>query len=184
MTLRVPKRSAEKPNAKRLFPAGEWLLEIDEVRSRAPQPWMYDAKPTEKNPNPLPRVVRGGEILGIQLGSAVALAEGQEDPGNQKIFLDLIVSDGDTSIDNVDLDAKDAGVGWGILKDTRMYANLALALGQTFEDEGFVITSDDFLERLRNGEFNGHKVIATVTHTPYRNGNGINVAIEAFAPAA
>lgn len=182
MTLRVPKRNAERPNARRLFPEGTWLIELEEVTAKDPPDFMYEVRGRRAQIGGTP-----AEQIGIRFGSAEALADGQEDVGNQKLFLDMVVMDGGTSIDAVDLQAND-GLGWGILRDAAVFTNLALALGQAFEEGGYVSPSDDFLEQLRDGAFNGHKVIVEVKHNAWKSKDGsksgVNVDIEAFSVAA
>lgn len=182
--LKVPKKRAERPNDRQLFPEGTWLVELDSVRVKDDLPdWMF----TSKN-DKAPRIgARPAEQLGLQFGSAQALNEGQDDAGNQKLFLDMLVMDSGTEIHEVDLDAHGTGIGWGIRKDAALFTNLAIALGQAVEVDGYVSPSDDFLAQLRDGVFNGHKVVVEVEHGAWKSENGksgVNVNVVAFSSAA
>lgn len=182
MSLKVPKRAAERPNQQRNFPEGQWVVEIEEVRSKEPPEFMLEVRGNKARVGGAP-----AELLGVQLGKAIALNDGQEDAGNQKLFADLIVMDSGRSIQDLDFNAT-SGLGWGIQRDAALYVNLALALGQAYEADGGVSASDDFLDRLRNGDFNGHKVIVDVKHNAWKSKDGsksgTNVDIQAFSPAA
>lgn len=189
--LRVPEKRAENPNASREYPQGEWLWEIEEIRLREIDPsanpklaWMFQEndKGNKRYAGPT------AETISLQLGKAQALADGQEAPGEQKLFVELTLRDGDVYIDEVGENAQETqGVGYQITIDGAMYANLALALGQAFKQDGFVSPADDFREQLTSGAFKGFKVAGKVIKRTFskRDGTpGSKVELEYFSPAA
>ena len=186
--LRVPEKRAANPNASREFPAGEWLWEIEEIRTREIDPsanpklqWMFTP-----NDNGNQRYAGDtAETIGIQLGKAQPLADGQEDAGDQKMFVDITLRDGDVFIDEVDDNA--TGVGYQILVDGALFTNLALALGQAYKQDGYVYPADDFREQLAAGAFKGFKIAGKVVTRTFkkRDGSvGSKVELEYFSPAA
>jgi hypothetical protein len=192
--LKVPAKRAANPSAGREFPEGLYLMTIEEARNRTQDPqanpklaWAFQSKGENKKGEPKrPRF--GGptaDVLGLQLGQGQSLEEGQDDPGKQKMFCDLTVRDGDTFIDEVGEDAD--GLGYQILIDGALFTNLALALGQAYEEDGYVYPSDDFRESLIAGKYNGFKVIVKVKHREWTSAagkKGVSVEVEYFQPAA
>ena len=190
VALRVPKKRAENPAAGgKDFPEGVWLFTLEE-----PRVWEIDASNAKMawafTPNAKGNVAFKGkdaEIVALQLGQAEALEEGQEDAGAQKMFCDITIRDGKTTIENVDRAAKEPNVGYKILIDAALFVNLALALGQAYEEGGDVLPADDFREQLRSGAFNGFKVVGQVKHRTYPKKDGTtgkNVEVVQFSPAA
>ena len=187
--LRMPKKRAENPNAGRDFPEGVWLFTIEETRQRlissADQKMGWAFEPNAKG-----NVAYKGqdaETVSLQLGQATALEDGQPDPGAQKVFCELTVRDGKYYIENIDRSLKEQPVGYKILIDTSLFVNLALSLGQTYEEGADVLPADDFREQLQAGAFNDFKVIGQVKHNKYvkKDGSqGLRVEIVQFSPAA
>jgi len=188
--LRVAKKRAENPSAGREFPEGVWMFTIEE--SRLKQIERTDKMDWAFSPNAKGNVAYKGkdaETVSLQLGQAQPLEEGQDDAGAQKVFCELTIRDGDVTIENVDnsVDMDKQPVGYRILIDTGLFVNLALALGQAYEEGGDVIPSDDFREQLAGGAFNGFKVVAQVKHRTYTKKDktqGMNVEVSQFSPAA
>ncbi len=168
--IMVPKSRAEAPTGggNRLFPAGEYAGTIEEVRTR-PFPDYVD---------PVSRPKGGyassdGEILSIQLGENRALNNESADPGNQKMFVDFVIRDGDVAIDSgPNIDDR----SWQMQRSATLLTNLALALGATSEVTGedgdtYVVTVDNFLSELRDGNLNGTNVGFTTYHRPWEKKN-------------
>lgn len=202
MALKVLKQQAETPvQGDRLFPAGLFKFEIltpTNQRIRPTPEFMHNAEATAaanaalpENKQRSPRVAGDtGDILSIWLGNAEALREGQDSPGKQIFFQDLLIRDGDIRIEDLDPESPGAA-GWQIQRDARLAANLAIALGATTEvtqgGETYVEIAENFFEMLAAGEFDGQKVVAEVKHTPWKNKqsgkSGTNVDIAQFTPA-
>lgn len=190
--LRVPEKRAANPKSGREFPVGEWLWEIEEIRTREIDPgansklaWMFEpnAKGNQRYTG------KTAETVSLQLGKAQALAEGQEAPGEQKLFVEITLRDGDVYVDEIGDKAQEKqGVGYQIAIDGALYVNLALALGCAFTQDGYASPSDDFRERLIAGEFKGFKVAGTVVDDSYTKRDGKTrverTALEHFSPAA
>lgn len=189
--LRVPEKRAENPNASREYPIGEWLWEIDEIRLREIDPsanpklgWMFA-------PNDNGNVKYRGptaETISLQLAKPTALADGQEDPGEQKFFVEFTLRDGEVYVDEIGEDAQEKqGVGYQIAVDGAVYVNLALALGQAIKADGFVTPADGFREALIDGEFKGFKIAGKVIRRTFKKRDGqmgSKIELEYFSPAA
>ena len=171
--LRVPKARAEKPRGGREFPEGLWLMELEAVTTREIDPaanpklqWMFN----ENDKGNKRYAGATAETLGIQFGQAEALEEEQDEAGNQKLFVDLTLRDGTTYIDEVGEDAR--GVGYQISIDGSLFTNLALALKQAYEEDGYYQPTDDFRDQLASGAFVGVQVKVKVFHRHYTSAAG------------
>jgi len=194
MALKVLKQQAETPvqSGSRKFPKGIWKFEIltpTGDRTRPTPEFMHNADTTPEDKSP--RVAgETGEILSLWLGNAEPLAEGQDNPGKQIFFQDFVIRDGLTEIMELDVDAP-GSAGWQIQRDARLLANLAIVLGATTEisegDQTYVALAENFVEMLKDGEFDGQYVVAEVKHSAWQNKksgkSGVNVEIARFTPA-
>lgn len=206
MALKVLKQQAETPvqGGSKDFPAGTWRFEIltpTNSRTRPTPDFMHNAEATAEANRSLPESkqksprVAGdtGEILSLWLGNAQATgadAASQANPGKQIFFQDFVITDGDTNIMELDTDAP-GEAGWQIQRDARLLANLAIALGAVTEvsegDKTYVELAENFVDMLKDGEFDGRSVIGTVEHQKWSNKasgkSGVNVVLTAFTAA-
>lgn len=98
-----------------------------------------------------------GTRLSVRLGNLVPL-EGQENPGNRKLFLDIVLSDGEHNLSNVDVAARDVP-HWQLQKSARTLANLAMALGATHDvGDGNLAIDEAFLDSFVEGAYTGQKI--------------------------
>lgn len=182
--LRVPKKQAEKPQQDRLFPAGVWMVSIEDVRVRTAPDFML----REPDSGAPPQVANeANEVTGVQFGEAQPLEDGQEEVGNQKFFHDFVTKDGNVGIMDGVKDVVEAGCGWRVQSDGKWLTNLALALGAVVEYSDGVSPTDDFLRQLQADEFKGHKVVIEVRHrewTSKTGKSGVSAELIAFSPAA
>lgn len=192
MALKVLKQQAETPvgGNNRPFPKGVYKFEIlapTGSRTRPTPDFMHNA---DSAGDKLPRMAGDdGAILAVWLGKAQSLAAGQQDAGNQILFVDFIVRDGDTDIN--DLDVENPGeVGWQILRDARLLVNLAIALGATTDvvegGETYVVPADNFVDLLKEGAFDGQYVVADIGHrnwTSKAGKSGTEVFVSKFVAA-
>ena len=195
MALKVLKQQAEAPvgaGGDRVFPKGLWkftLLKPTKERTRPTPDFMHNADTTPKDKSP--RVAgNDGEILSIWLGNAEPMRPEQGQPGQQIFFQDFIIRDGDTKIDDLDVD-NPGTAGWQIQRDARLIANLAIALGATTEvsegDKTYVELADNFVELLQNGTFDGQAVVAEVAHRAWESKagkKGVEALITGFTTAS
>lgn len=169
--IMMPKAKAETPvgGGKTVFPEGSFVGTIEEVRTRAFPDWI--------NPSTNPRggyASTDGETLSIQLGGNVNLDEGGASAGNQKMFIDFVIRDGDVT---VEAGPEIPEVSWQMQKSAALLTNLALALGATeeIEDEAgnvFITTTEDFLSSLQSGALTGSRVGFTTYHRPWTSKAG------------
>jgi len=183
--LRVPKKQAEKPQQDRLFPAGVWMMSIEDVRVRTAPDFMLRNDPDSDRP---PQVAHeDNELMGVQFGEAQPLEDGQEEVGNQKFFHDFLTRDGNVAIMDGVSNVVEAGCGWKVQSDGKWLTNLALALGAVVEYSDGMSPTDDFVRQLQAGEFKGHKVVLEVRHrewTSKTGKKGVSAELVAFSPAA
>ena len=171
--IMVPKTRAEAPvgSGSFVFPEGTWAFTLDETYVQTLPPWAGTPGRGYASAE--------GEVLSIQLGSARPLGDGQGDPGNGKLFVKFVTRDGETSID-AGPDISDAS--WQMQKDAALLTNLALALGQTEEiemnGETYIVTSDGFLDALRDGTLRGSEVGASVFHKSWKSKDGTKSGTE------
>jgi hypothetical protein len=143
----------------RPFPEGVYIGTIAEPTTGIRQRIAPDFFSEGENPQ---IVGQDGDLLGVWLTDNQRLDEG-DDPGQQIYFLDLIVRDGDTEIEALDLENPN-GVGWGITRDARYFVQLAHALGAVTEEDGYVVPAPSFRTLLQQGTFDGARVQYEVRH--------------------
>jgi hypothetical protein len=156
--IMVPKRRAETPvgNGKFTQAEGSWKGTLDAVRVK-PFP-EFIGKDIDAG-RQRGYVSGDGEILSLEIGGQEPL-DGQEDAGNRKFFVDLVIRDGDVEISaGPDIPEK----SWQMQKSAAMLANLAISLGEVedVEVEGadgksevYVQTKEGFFEALQEGVYN------------------------------
>lgn len=165
--IMVPKARAETPvgGGQFVFPEGSWVFTLDETYAQTLPPWAGTPGRGYSSAD--------GEVLSIQLGSARAFGENQGDPGNGKLFVKFVTRDGDVEI-TAGPDIPDTS--WQMQKDAALLTNLAIALGQTEEvemdGETYIVTSDGFLDALRDGTLKGSEVGANVFHKAWKSKDG------------
>lgn len=122
-----------------------------------------------------------GTRLSIHLGNLTPL-EGQGDVGNRKYFLDLTIGDGEHSLTNVDVTAKDVDY-WQLQKSAKLIGNLAMALGATkVTEDGQVEVEESFLDDLMSGAYAGQKIGFVIYNRKAKNGK-LYPDIETFVVA-
>jgi len=182
--LKVPKKQAEKPQQDRLFPAGVWMMELEEVRMKGAPDFMLRVPESGK----APQVGNGdNEVTGVQFGGAVALEDGQDEAGKMKFFQDFVTRDGGVGIMDGVQDISLAGCGWRVQGDGKWFTNLALAIGAVIDYGSDVAPTDDFLDKLQAGEFKGYKVVLEVRHREWvskAGKSGVSAELVAFSPGA
>lgn len=185
--IMIPQQQAERPRgsgASKTQPKGAWEGSIDEVRERSFPDWV----------DPVGRPKSGyastdGEILSLQFGDQVPL-ESQEDYGKGKLFVDLVIRDGDTTLETVNVSDRNSK-SWKLQEGARMLVNLAIALGQTetvdTDDGPMTAIREGFLDALRSGEYTGQRVGYIIYHgKPYEGKDGeqrADVKVQTFTPA-
>jgi hypothetical protein len=172
--IMVPKAKMEAPTTGDTpFAEGDFIGVIEEVRIRTFPDWID------------PSQNRGyastdGEIVSIQLGSNTNTTPGGANVGGRKMFVDFVTRDGDVEV-SAGPDIPEAS--WQMQRGATMLARLAAALGATEEveldEETYVTTSDDFLDTLRAGGFNGQKVGFTVAHRKWTSKDKTKTGTEA-----
>lgn len=188
--IMVPKARAESPTqgggSKFVLPEGNWLGTIEKVTVKA-FPDFIDpvGRPTSGYAS------KDGEILGIQFGSLQGLDEGAPQGINNKFFFDFVTRDGAATVEaGPDIPEK----SWQMQRSATFLANLAVALGATedveYEGQTYVRTTDDFLQQLRDGDFNGATVGFNVYHRTWQKKEGgvvtkegVNVELREFFQA-
>lgn len=101
-----------------------------------------------------------GNRLTIRLGDIEPLEEtssSKDAIGNRKYFVDIVLSDGDLTIDTVDVNERDAA-HWQLQGSAKIVATLAQALGETEEVGEDVAITDGFLGALQNGAYAGTRI--------------------------
>ena len=164
--IMVPKSTLEDFGKARdsHFPEGTWIVALEEVREKG--------FPEFIGANVAKGVNAGytsgeGEILGLQFGGARS-ADGTDDT-NQKLFLDIITRDGEISVE-AGPDIPESS--WQMQRSATIMALLAQACGATedvpYEGKTYTKTTDDFLEQLKAGEFNGTSFGVETYHRTYK----------------
>lgn len=184
--ITIPMSVATEPliQGGRDFPAGVWQGEIDQVRSNTFPDWA--GSPTNNgyaNPE--------GETLSIQIGSAQALEEGQEEAGNMKAFApsnreNYVIRDGDLAVWDVDPDERDVAY-WRLQRAHRALCQLAVALGAASRNgAGFSVDLEAFVGGLSDGAYDGQPISFVTTHRPYKTKDGsekVEVQVSQFLAA-
>lgn len=163
MTIMVPKSSVEdfsKPRSSE-FPEGTWYVDLDLVRERPFPDFVAANVAAGKNTG---YASEDGEILSLQFGSGRNPETGETT--NQKLFVDLVVRDGATTIAESIPEAS-----WQMQRSATLLALLATAAGATedveYEGKTYVTITDGFLEALRNGEYDGRSFGVVTWHRRY-----------------
>ena len=160
-TIRIPTRVLDAPPSSGDFvwPQGAWRGALEDV--------------TEKD---LPKSATGepfkgfdttdGTILNLKIGSNVYLDDEDQSgvAGNRKQFVEIVLSDGDRTIYDVDASEKGASY-WKLQQSQRLALDIARALGQAEEDGEYTVMAEGFLEALGSGQFNGVEVGYTIAHS-------------------
>ena len=188
--FRIPKRAAESLKSEsQPFPAGPWIGEFEDVEVRSLPDWSEWKKPESSGYEST-----DGEELSIQIGRnrfAGNVPSGEEAPtvGEKKKFFNLVLRDGNRTVEDVDVDARSVSY-FKLQKSARMLANLAIALGWTDEAGDSIEVRDGFVDALRSGAFKGDRVGFTIYHRGYNTtnpdgskGRGIAEEIEGFFAA-
>ena len=180
--IMVPKSRAAAPvgSGQFTFPEGLWNFTLDETYVQELPPWAGTPGRGYSSDE--------GEVISIQFGSARALGENQGDPGNGKLFVKFVTRDGEIGIE-AGPDIPDTS--WQMQRDAALLTNLAIALGQTedvtLDGEEYTVTSDGFLDALRDGSLKGTEVGANVFHKPWKSKDGsksgTEVLVKEFFPA-
>jgi len=146
-----------------MFPEGLWRAPITAIRIKELSSDEVPGSFLLKNSH--------GRSISFQLGGsegpATALVEGQEDAGQQAIFDEVLLQDGDFSWDDPELSKDAPGRLWFA---RNKLTNLALALGMTESDgNGATGPTEDFCEALvaGEGELEGQEVAFQVVHDRY-----------------
>lgn len=108
----------------------------------------------------------GGRRISLRLGDISAMEDqvAQETIGNRKWFVDLVVQDGDYSVETPYDQIPDGA--WQLRRSVEMIANLAAALGeiQVLDDGLNVAVTDGFVENLESGAYTGQSIAFVVYH--------------------
>lgn len=167
--ITVPSSYVEEPFVQGgggTFPAGTWRGELEAARFDTFPDWA-------SNPNNNGFANAEGEVLGLQLGSAQALEEGQDDPGNQKCFApsnrqNWVIRDGELNVWQIDPSESDVPY-WKMRRAHRGLVNLAAALGAVTRNGsgGYSVDLEAFIDGLRSGAYDGTEVAFVTIHKPY-----------------
>lgn len=85
-------------------------------------------------------------------------ASPKSDIGNRNYFIDIVMGDGDLTIENVDVNERDVA-HWQLQRSALLVASLAAALGETQDDgAGNTVITDGFMEALASGGYVGTRV--------------------------
>lgn len=127
-----------------------------------------------------------GSILSVWLSDNVPL-EGAASPGKQRMFVDFVIQDGDATISDGEAIP---GTSWQMKRDEELASLLAVALGAVEEVEmngkPYLVTADNFIDALTNGDFNGAKVGFRTYHrewTSKAGKSGVEVRVPEFFAA-
>ncbi|MDX1488022.1 MAG: hypothetical protein R3268_07475 [Acidiferrobacterales bacterium] len=184
--MRIPKQLVENPGGGSEFPAGLFTVAIDKAHdSNNEQEWFFSVEGTRKDGTKFtkdrPSIAnRSYELGSVQFGAAQPLNDDSPEPHNQKLFLENVVwRDGDVMLAEYDPDIHNGSVGSWLHKAAGYVGSLANALGQVEQDGDAVRVDPEFVSNLRNGKFEGHRVVVKVNH----NKRGKPV-IEYFGPTS
>lgn len=161
--ITIPKATVEDFASPRqtVFPEGTWTVALEATRERSFPDFIAANVASGKNTG---YASGDGEILGLQFGSARS-AEGETT--NQKLFLDLVTRDGDTSIE----DSEIPGASWQLQNSQALVALFAQAAGAIEEVTGpdgeeMLSIADGFVDELREG--NLPEVVVEVYHRNWK----------------
>jgi hypothetical protein len=171
MTIMVPTSTLERATSPRpsVFPEGTWTVELEEVRERAFPDFIADIA---NNPSRNGGYTSGdGDILGLQFGGARNV-EGETT--NQKLFLDLVVRDGNVALGN---GATIPETSWQMENSAAYIAMLANAVGATEvvtgpDGQEMLAIADGFLDQLREGYFRGQRFTISTYHRNWKSKSG------------
>jgi hypothetical protein len=181
--LGVPKGKASDPNARPVFPAGEFTVTIDQVLAGEVIPWMTEIRYDDEGKAKVPFLRNeDAELYSIQFGSGVPVEDDQEDPGNMKLFLQLTTREGDVHLDEFDWDLHKGDVGYNMQRNVNVLVNLAHSMGYTIEEDGMVYMDDAFLQMLTAGELDGEQVNVIIKQTVSKKNGQTYANISGFAP--
>jgi len=164
----------------RPFPPGPWQGVIEEVRTK-PLP--------SNNGQPFAGYeTTDGEILTLILGQNRPL-DGQEDVGNRKFFVDIVLRDGNRQMGEVDITEREVPY-WQLQRSARIVANLARALGQVEEVQmpdgsTAVAVMEGFVDALAAGQFDGTQIGFEIVHRNFKRKDGtagVREEIKTFFP--
>ena len=125
------------------YPVGTYEVTLDEVR-------LQDLPETDDGEPWKGYATADGEQLSIQFGNFVPTEGAKDPPGNNKMFLKVLLRDGAMKV--MDVAPKDPDY-YELGKGKRRLASLADAL--QIPD---TVTPVEFIEGLKNGEYNGSVV--------------------------
>lgn len=179
----IPTTSIEEFSAPRgaEFPEGRWIVTLEEVRERSFPEFIATNVASGKN---VGYTSGDGETLGLQFGSARAEEDGETT--NQKLFVDLIVRDGNFTLEGGSIPEQ----AWQMKNSAALFGMLASAVGATEEVEldgkTYLNVADGFLDSLRAGEYNSTlEVGVEVWHRKWKSGekSGTEVKVKQFFQA-
>lgn len=163
-SISIPTRQVENlrgSDSEKIFGAGSWRGKITQVDMKD-LPARSDGTPFAGYQS------TEGQRLAIRIGNNQPM-EGQDEVGGMLWFEDIVLQDGELDIYSIDVTAK-GHPSWQLQKSARKLVNLAMALGQTEEQDGSVVVNDGFVESLAAGEFNGTDIGFVIYHPKPRNG--------------
>lgn len=164
-TIRIPTRVLDAPPASDFqWLAGAWRGVIEDATSKD-LPKSATGEPFKGYET------TDGSIINLKLTSNVYLEDESQASiaGNRKQFVEIVLSDGDRTI--YDVDQEQGRDYWKLQQSQRLALSIARALGQVEEDGEYTIMAGGFLEALANGDFNGSEVGYTITHSkPNKDG--------------
>lgn len=159
--IAIPTRVLNAPagGGKFLWPAGAWRGAIEDVTEKT------------RRTNSAGELLKGFETsegyqLNVKITNNVYLDDEEQADcaGNRKQFVELVMSDGDHTIYDVDATVQNAPY-WKLQQSQRYAIALARALGATEEDGDLTVMADGFLEALAAGQYNGSEVGYIVAHS-------------------
>lgn len=177
MSLVMPRTEVEAIGKPRqtFFPEGIWSVTMEEVNERELPEWFVQNVADGKNCG---YVSGEGTRLSLTFGGGSNVAG---ETTNQKLFVDLVVRDGDYVID-----APFPAAAWQLRNSARLAMTLAASLGATDDVEVNGVPSvamvPDFFQQLADGYFIGTEVMAEVYHRNWDNGvkTGTEVNVASF----
>jgi len=161
------------------FPEGEWCGTILKVEVQGFPPWASEEDNGYANED--------GESLNIHFAPNTPL-NGQDDIGERRHFVPMVVRDGNETTITIDVEAKNSSKK--LQAGTSLLANLGKALGETEEIEGengrsMTAVTEDFEENLKAGMFDGTSVGFIISHNnwTFKGKSGTKAVTEEFFQA-